>query len=688
MRAIRPNLLLRRIVVVFFVATLLAAPTALTQAPRLIVPGDIAVPDGFEVSVMMDGLDAPTSITFDDQGRLIVSESGYGGAGGPKVTRLEVNGTHTVLAEGVFTIPLTSVLWDNGTTYAVDATTVYLIREGGAAEPFVTGLPGLGDHQANQVAVLDGRLFVSVGTVTNSAVVGYDNWVFGWLRDPERRELHDVPCEDITVRGQVFESEDPVNGGTAQTSAYAPFGTAHHDGHVVQGDVRCNGSILVTNLTGPGAGDAGLRVHAWGLRNPYGLEVGPDGALWATMHGFDARGSRPIERAWDCFYRVEEGAWYGWPDFACDTPVTDERFAVEGLPQPEFLLAEHPTAQPPAPSARFDPHAATNGFAFSPGGDWGNTTDAFIALFGDFAPATGTVPEPRGFKIVRVNSETGEVVDFATNRIAGRASRYGGGGFEHPSDVAFGPDGAMYVVDWGVADVTGDGLKLDPGSGVVWKISRTNAEPGKSVEPPGEGITQGSSIGPTFIAYAIGTVLLFGGAVAALWGPGRPQQLWGGALAGLVGGLVLGMAAILVGVVIFSLPWWVAPRIMASMVMGREAQTQILQFDAASTIVGLVVLLAITTLFGVALSWVARRHDIPRLVGGSALWGLAGWMLFQFIVWPLFFPLVSDKAFPPVWFALAFLLYGLTAGAVLFALQGEGAADRPARTERQRRRPH
>jgi hypothetical protein len=288
-----------------------------------------------------------------------------------------------------------------------------------------------------------------------------------------------------------------------------------------------------------------------------------------------------------------------------------------------FLLQTHPTDRPPSPIAKFDPHAATNGFAFSPGGDWGKTTDAFIALFGDMAPATGTVPEPQGFKVVRVDTGNGSTADFATNKIAGRASRYGGGGFEHPSDVAFGPDGAMYVTDWGVADITGDGVKLWKDSGVVWRISRTSDPAGYSVASPQSGATQAAGLGPTTLIYATIDVALFAAAVVVSWGRGPPHRVRKGALAGLVGGLAMGVAAIGVGILVYHLPWWAAPRILATMVMGRKAEANILEFDALSTVAGFVVLLAITT-----------------------LWGLAGWMLFQFIAWPPLLPARQRQGVP------------------------------------------
>src|SRR5688500_5897862 len=58
---------------------------------------DIETPDGFAVEVAVDGLDAPTMATWDDQGRMIIAESAYGGGGEAKVTRVEADGTRTTL---------------------------------------------------------------------------------------------------------------------------------------------------------------------------------------------------------------------------------------------------------------------------------------------------------------------------------------------------------------------------------------------------------------------------------------------------------------------------------------------------------------------------------------------------------------------------------------------------------------
>jgi hypothetical protein len=496
----------------------------------------------------------------------------------------------------------------------------------------------------------DNAMYLSIGTVTNAAVVGVDNAVFGWLKKPELRQLHDVPCQDIVLTDQTFSSDNPLEDGeqTVETSPYSAFGTALPAGSTVSGDVKCNGAVLRANPDG-----TNLQVVAWGLRNPYGLEIGPDGELYITMHGFDARGSRPVENAWDCFYKVEEGSWYGWPDFVCGVPVTDPQFKTKDKPQPQFLISNHPTEDPPQPIGKFNPHAATNGFAFSPSEVWGKPTDAFIALFGDFTPATGTVPEPQGVKVVRLDTTTGEISDFITNKFSVEASKRNAGGLEHPSDVTFGPDGAMYITDWGVAHITLDGLKLEPNTGVVWKVSADNAQ---SSLPGGASLFIAIA---TLLIFAVLTVLFSRGTAPA-------HSLGEGFWKGAVAGLVMGVAAMLVSALILDLPWYAPPRVFATMVMGRAAVANILEFDTLSFIVGLLVVLLLTGLLGLVFAAFLRTNQPGRTIVAGLFYGLTIWALLQYFVLPLLFPLVSDKGFPPFWYAVAFAIYGITLG-VLFS---------------------
>jgi glucose/arabinose dehydrogenase len=615
-------------------------------------PDDIALPEGVAVEVAVTGLAAPTMVAFDDQGGMLIAESGYGGAGDAQITRIEPDGKQTVLApRSAFgdNLPVTAVAFHDSKVYIVHAGTVSTIETDGQLKSIITGLPGLGDHQANQIVFKDNLLYLNIGTMTNSAVVGTDNAVFGWLEQPQNRQLHDIPCEDLTLTNQLFSSENVLAADppAVTTGAYAAFGTASNR---VQGDVKCNGAIVRANLDG-----SDLQVVAWGFRNPYGLEIGPDGALYTTMHGFDACGSRPVENAWDCFYKVEEGAWYGWPDFACDIAVTDPQFKTNDKPQAQFLIANHPTESPPSPLAKFDPHASTNGFAFAPTADWGKPTDVFIALFGDLTPATGTVSEPQGVKIVRLDTTTGQISDFMSNKIAGEASKHNAGGFEHPSDVTFGPDGAMYITDWGVARISVEGLKLEPSSGVVWKVTRAAAGAGL----PG---------GPTTLFALLGTVILAAGTVGLARGHAPRRYIVDGAWKGAIAGLVMGGCTMLIATAMLQLPWYAPARVFATMVMGRAALANILEFVLVPFLVGLVVLLVLTALLGACFAWLLRTHSPARAIGAGLLFGLTFWVLLQHFIGPLVFPLVSDKGFPPLWYAISFAIFGLVLGS-LFALK-------------------
>jgi len=149
------------------------------------------------------------------------------------------------------------------------------------------------------------------------------------------------------------------------------------------------------------------------------------------------------------------------------------------------LLAQHPDPNPPKPFATFEPHAAPNGLAFSREAAFGFEGDAFVCLFGDLNPNTTRQATPAGYKIARVDMRSGEIVDFAVNKIVGPASKLPHGGFERPSHCEFGPDGALYVVDWGEIKIAPEagGVRMKEGTGTLWRIRRV---PGArvSVRPP------------------------------------------------------------------------------------------------------------------------------------------------------------------------------------------------------------
>ena len=177
------------------------------------------------------------------------------------------------------------------------------------------------------------------------------------------------------MNGQNFNSSSFLEDNqdrVVTTGADVPFGLASYPGKSVDGVVRANGSILRANPDG-----SNLELVAWGLRNPFRLRFDRYNRLFAENHGIDVRGSRPIANSPDEFQWIQQGAWYGFPDFTGGLPVTSPQFKPDGEPQPEFILAEHPM-QPPHHVATFPAYSASMGFSFNDNPSFAPVGDAFI----------------------------------------------------------------------------------------------------------------------------------------------------------------------------------------------------------------------------------------------------------------------------------------------------------------------
>jgi glucose/arabinose dehydrogenase len=450
------------------------------ELPRQVAASDVALPEGYAIEAVATGLTFPTAVAFDDSARLHVIEAGYVYGekwGTPRLLRVEADGRLVEIARGTMP-PWTGLSFSNG---------AFLISEGGAKDGgrivrvtpqgsmtvLIDSLPSMGDHHANRaVAGPDGSIYFTIGTATNSAVVGEDNWDGGWLK--RHATFYDIPCQDVTLTGENHESRDVRSADSSArttTGAFVPFGTRTTAGQVVRGSVPCAGSLLRM----PAAGGQPQLV-AWGFRNPYGVTFAPDGTLYITDNGFDTRGSRGIFGGADHLFRVEQGKWYGWPDFAGDIPVAQERFKPREKAQPRPVLARVPN-QPPEPVARLAVHSSSNGFDFSTNPQFGHVGQAFIAQFGDMTPQTGKVWAPAGARVVRVDVKTGDITDFVINKgkTHGPASQIGSKGIERPVDARFSPGGdALYVTDFGVMTVSEDGPVAQERTGVIWRVRRVS----------------------------------------------------------------------------------------------------------------------------------------------------------------------------------------------------------------------
>jgi glucose/arabinose dehydrogenase len=453
------------------------------DGPRPVEPADVALPDGYRIEALASGLTFPTGVALDEEGAIYVTEAGYSYGEAwtaPRLLRIGADGSTTPIAIGSERAgPWNGVAWHRGQFYiaeggVLDGGAILRVTPEGEITRLVEALPSQGDHHTNGPLVgPDGWIYFGQGTATNSGVVGADNARLGWLA--RRPDVHDIPCRDVVLAGHNFRAPDPLGErGMLVTGAFSPLGTATAQGQVVPGQIPCSGAIL---RLAPEGGE--LELVAWGLRNPFGLAVHPDGRLFVTDNSYDWRGSRPVFGAGDLLWAITPGTWYGWPDFHGQHPLhAGERYLPPGRRAPEPLLAEQPEP-PPRPAAVLGVHASANGFDFSRNPAFGHQGEAFVALFGDLAPSTGKVMAPVGAKVVRVNVETGVIEDFAVNRgpLQGPASRIGGGGLERPIAARFDAAGeALYVVDFGELAVAGEEVVPRPESGVLWRITRPGGQ--------------------------------------------------------------------------------------------------------------------------------------------------------------------------------------------------------------------
>lgn len=161
-------------------------------------------------------------------------------------------------------------------------------------------------------------------------------------------------------------------------------------------------SILSVNPDG-----SDLRVFATGVRNPYSLAFNSVGDLFATDNGPDNFTVTPGDE----LNYIVAGADYGFPRYF------------------DFPLVGSGTR---APTALFPPHASADGLAFYEG-------NQFPAEYKDNA----FVPTFHRGEIYRVQLAKAPSGDYLAN-----VSMFANG-FSNPLDIAMGPDGSMYIADWG-----------------------------------------------------------------------------------------------------------------------------------------------------------------------------------------------------------------------------------------------
>jgi glucose/arabinose dehydrogenase len=510
--------------------TLLSLTFGSAQTTQTARDSILELPQGFTAEKIADGLTFPTSVAWDDQGRMWVAEAGGGfqpeQLQPSRLLRLENGSVAETLELSEHLIPpVVGLTFHDGHFYIThrdmsDMTgAVSRVAMDGSVEQILTGFrDARAEHFMNGIEVgPDGRLYFGVGQAGNSGVMGPDVGPFIEMNP----DLHPVPCEDLTLLGHNFMTPDfrvedddgeDEEGPMVLTGAFVPFGQATQPGEVVQGEEKCGGAVFSFD---PDDAEGTLERFAWGMRQPIGIAWDADGTMYVGENGYDVRGARPVQDEMDATLRVRQGQWYGFPDFSAGRlPLTEPQFDIpdeagEDVQPPVFrgseeelgrtltFVIDHEASGLTAPPqedvvGRHPVHSSPSQLDVAPEG-WGDYAGhLFVAEWGDLAPPTNPLVVPgdpeememegeiivAGYRVVRIDPATGELEPFVSNRSPGPASQQDatGEGMERPFDVKFGPDGAMYIVDYGVVEIDMDLVPpydYQPGTGAVWRVTRS-----------------------------------------------------------------------------------------------------------------------------------------------------------------------------------------------------------------------
>jgi glucose/arabinose dehydrogenase len=483
---------------------------------------NVDYPGGFQFEPFLRGLTAPTAITFDDKGSLLVAESPPGGE--PHIFGFHTNGQEfEVYPRGrrlPFGIPAGSLsnwrmygpvggmMFYNGRLYVSHRDErgfgmISSLDYAGSHTTVVGGLPAQGEFGVTDMAIApNGRLYFGVGTATNSGVVGLDDWEI-WVR--QYPLFHDVPWGpnngELQLLGLRFTSPNPMAGlfGPAADAATAPYQAFNFsDRTTVKAsptfDGKPSGAIFSVD---PAGGQP--RIEAFGIHNPRGLAFNEYGRLYFTNDGMEMRGTRPVRNDPDALLRLPPGVpWFGWPDYSADLmPISDATYQPQpidlivrsGYPKVLSVIDQQASGltSPSRDSwlgAAFPSQSGAAKLTFVrdlPG--WGDYRgDAVICLSGDRAPFSTSgekLSGPIGFKVVLVNVDKGDITDFVHNTagvprhlVPGQSQDL----LERPIDAKFGPDGMLYIVDYGqMRDRTGN-EEVAGGTGQIFRLMPTTPD--------------------------------------------------------------------------------------------------------------------------------------------------------------------------------------------------------------------
>ena len=186
----------------------------------------VEYPSGFELQAIIRNLTAPTAMAFGQDGTLVIVNDGMSDR--PRIIAYKPDGTafdiyprNISLPFGIagdkleLVGPIGGMVAANGKVYVAHrdrnrrgVVTAFDIATG-APSTVVADLPTEGEHGVLDLVLSrnDGRLYFSIGSITNSGVVGLDNWQQGWVIDHE--QARDIPAVPLKLLGYRFDTPNP-----------------------------------------------------------------------------------------------------------------------------------------------------------------------------------------------------------------------------------------------------------------------------------------------------------------------------------------------------------------------------------------------------------------------------------------------------------------------------------------------
>lgn len=361
-----------------------ASDTLPRQTQTLTVDGEqwsLVIPDGMQLELLTDRLDAPRLMTFLPNGELLI------GSRAGNVYRLAPPYTDPDVLVELADYPH-SLAWRENELLIAQTDGLYHApyTPGQAIIPWdsvelLLALPGGGGHNSRSVAIgPDGRVYLALGISGN--------------------------CSDEYL-----------------------------DDSYAFADRR--GGVLVLDETGK---QPVWRTYASGLRNPVGFDWHPHtGTLYASNNGPDHLG---YDQPPEYFARLTPGSFHGMPWFQFDGRQLQRDNCIRRKPPRPAREVSQPVATFPARNApmgvAFIPDNALNGHMGGNAivalkGSWGTKPGG--GMFGSKASR-------RHPALMLVRFRDGQAV--AVTEFVSGFQRADGERLARPTGVAFGPDGALY----------------------------------------------------------------------------------------------------------------------------------------------------------------------------------------------------------------------------------------------------